>query len=134
MVLPQFFELSSSYKKSSQLNFRNTVSASSRTIIRRLTSDYSMNHLICNITNLHNLGYIIERNISKKVSERSLSADFYYSKEDLLKNVLLPSSNASSLAAKLIVVINSIQCIKQNTYFLYFIQIFCILPFGNDVF
>ena len=70
----------------------------------------------------------------KKVLERSLSADFYYSKEDLLKNVLLPSSNASSLAAKLIIVINSIQCIKQNTYFVYFIQIFCILLFGNDVF
>ena len=76
-----------------------------------------MNHLVCNITNLHNLGYIIETNMPKKVSERSLRADFYYSKKDLQKNILLPSGNASSLAAKLIIVINSIQCIKQKTFF-----------------
>ena len=39
---------------------------------------YSMNHLVCNITNSYNFGSMIARKILKKVLERLLSAVFYY--------------------------------------------------------
>ena len=60
---------------------------------------YSMNHLVCNIRNSCNFNCMIDEK-PKKILE--LSADFYSLKGDLLKNVLVPSSNATNLTVEFV--------------------------------